>query len=299
MFDIRIGTIIPWKSAAAIERQLNEKGFECYELTFEGWNPEGFDFASHAREVVSAADGRPVSALGFYGNTLIDEKVRKGIEGLIDNSPLYGAKVVSCFAGGDPKKSVPDNIPLFREVFSELSARAESVGVKLAIENCGGGWYGGSHNIGFCSEAWDLMFDAVSSDSLGLEWEPCHAMAALVDPIPQLRKYAKKVFHVHGKDGHIEWDVIREHGIRGIVPFFESRTPGFGDTSWSDIFTILIKSGFEGFCDIEGYHDIVHYDDMEWSSQLVALDYLKRSRGGVEFFEGPAEYRGYQGRRKK
>lgn len=298
MFDIRIGTIIPWKPAAAMIRQLNEKGFENYELTFENWNPEGMDFGTHAAEILEAAEGRPISALGFYGNTLIDEKFRKGLELLIDNASLYGCKTVSCFAGGDPSKKVPDTIPLFRSVFLELCERAEANGVKIALENCGGGWNGGSHNIAFCSEAWDLIFDAVKSDSLGLEWEPCHAMAALVDPIPQLRKYAKKVFHIHGKDGHIEWDVIREHGIRGIVPFFESRTPGFGDTSWSDIFTILIRSGFEGFCDIEGYHDIVHYDDMEWSSQLAALDYLKRCRGGTEYFAGPAEYRGYQGKRK-
>lgn len=298
MFDIRIGTIIPWKPAAAMIRQLNEKGFENYELTFENWNPEGMDFRNHASEILEAAEGRPISALGFYGNTLIDEKFRKGLEQLIGNASLYGCKTISCFAGADPSKSVPDNIPLFRSVFSELCARAEANGVKIALENCGGGWRSGSHNIAFCSEAWDLIFDAVKSDSLGLEWEPCHAMAALVDPIPQLRKYAKKVIHIHGKDGHIEWDVIREHGIRGIVPFFESRTPGFGDTSWSDIFTILIRSGFEGFCDIEGYHDIVHYDDMEWSSQLAALDYLKRCRGGAEYFAGPVEYRGYQGKRK-
>ena len=298
MFDIKIGTIIPWKPAAAMMRQLNEKGFESYELTFEGWNPDGMDFRRHAAEVIEAADGRPISALGFYGNTLVDERIRTGLELLIDNAELYGCNVISCFAGADPSLSVPGNIPRFKEVFSELCRRAEAKGVRIALENCGGGWNGGSHNIAFCSEAWELIFNAVTSDSLGLEWEPCHAMAALVEPIQQLRKYAKKVMHIHGKDGHIEWDVIHEHGIRGIVPFFESRTPGFGDTSWTDIFTILIRSGFEGFCDIEGYHDIVHYDDMEWSSQLTSLEYLKRCRGGINYYPGPEEYRGYQGKRK-
>lgn len=83
------------------------------------------------------------------------------------------------------------------------------------------------------------------------------------------------------------------------MPYFTSRTPGFGDTDWRDIFTILIQNGYEGFCDIEGYHDIIHYDDMEWTSQLTSLDYLKRCRGGIDYYAGPEEYRGYQGTRKK
>ena len=87
--------------------------------------------------------------------------------------------------------------------------------------------------------------------------------------------------------------------ITGTSPFCWNRTPGFGDTDWVDIFTILMQHGFVGSCDIEGYHDPVFFDDLEWSAQLTSLDYLKRCRGGVEFFDGPTEYRGYQGRRKR
>ncbi|MBQ8509687.1 MAG: sugar phosphate isomerase/epimerase [Clostridia bacterium] len=299
MFDIRIGTLIPGMKAPAMMPQLNSQGFESYELTFDGWRHENMDFADHAARTLEAAEGRPISALGYYGNTLMDARIREGVEKLIDNAHRYNCNMVSVFAGADPAKSVPDNIPLFREVFGELTRRAEANGVKIALENCGDGWKGGSYNIAFCSEAWELLFDAVPSDALGLEWEPCHAMRALIDPVAQLRKWVKKVIHVHGKDGTIAWDVIREHGIRGIVPYFWSRTPGFGDTNWADLFTILLQNGYEGFCDIEGYHDTVHYDDMEWSAQLTGLEYLKRCRGGVNFYDGPVEYRGYQGKRKK
>ena len=55
----------------------------------------------------------------------------------------------------------------------------------------------------------------------------------------------------------------------------------------------------QGSIDIEGYHDPVHYDDMEWTSQLTSLEYLKRCRGGINLFDGPTEYRGYQGKRLK
>ena len=109
----------------------------------------------------------------------------------------------------------------------------------------------------------------------------------------------EKIVHLHGKDATVAWDVIREHGIHGNVEYIWDRTPGFGDSNWSDIFTILLQAGFTGSVDIEGYHDPVHYDDMEWTAQVTALEYLKRCRGGMTYFEGPNEYRGYQGRRKK
>ncbi len=299
MFDIKIGTIVPVKHAIAMMPQLNPHGFESYEIQFEGWSSEGVDFKEHAKAVLEAAEGRPISALGRYGNTLTDDYCRRDIEALIDNAHLYGSNIVAVFAGADPTKSVPENIPEFKRVFGELVARAEANGVKLAIENCGGGWKRGSHNIGFCPDAWELMFDAVPSDALGLEWEPAHQLHALRDPIAQLREWAKKVVHVHGKDATVGWDVIRKHGMGGPMECSWSRTPGFGDTNWADIFTILIQNGFEGYCDIEGYHDTIHYDDMEWSSQITSLDYLKRCRGGINYYAGPEEYRGYQGKRKK
>ncbi|MCI8387374.1 MAG: sugar phosphate isomerase/epimerase [Clostridiales bacterium] len=296
MFDIKIGTMIPGMSADKMIPQLNPKGFESYELHFENWNCE-MDYNEHSKRVLDAADGRAISVLGHYGNTITDEKIRRGIELLIDNAHLYNCNTIGVFAGGCPDKSVPDTIPEFKKVFDELCRRAEANGVRLALEGCGGGWWGGSHNIAFCSRAWELIFDAVTSDALGLEWEPAHAIETLAEPIPQLRKWAKKVFHVHGKDGHVDRDIIAEHGIIGIMPYAYDRSPGFGDTNWVDIFTILMQNGFKGSCDIEGYHDPVYYDDLEWSSQLASLDYLKRCRGGVEFFDGPTEYRGWRHRK--
>ena len=57
-------------------------------------------------------------------------------------------------------------------------------------------------------------------------------------------------------------------------------------------------NGYEGFIDIESYHDPVYYDTAEWSAQKRALDYLKDCRGGREYFDCPV-YRGYQAPKKK
>lgn len=296
MFDISIGTMIPYDQAAKMIPQLNPFGFESYELDMNSSDPSKVDFEALAEALNLVLDGRKISAVGFYKNPILNETDRKNIGILIDNVQKLGCSVIGVFAGGNPEKTIPDTIPEYKNVWGPLAEKAGEKGVKIGFEGCGGGWYGGSHNIAFCEDAWNLMFDALPAASLGLEWEPAHACEQLCEPIQQLRRWAKRVVHLHGKDGTVAWDVIRQYGNATRQVTWD-RTPSFGDTNWADIFTILIQAGFHGACDIEGYHDPVHYDDMEWTAQKTALDYLRRCRGGLEYIEGPNEYRGYQGTR--
>jgi sugar phosphate isomerase/epimerase len=105
-------------------------------------------------------------------------------------------------------------------------------------------------------------------------------MVKLIDPMPQLRKWMKRIFNVHGKDATIYWDVIREHGVFGPNPFAFHRTPGFGDSNWTDIISELRRGGFEGSIDIEGWHDPVYRGELEMTGQVYGLNYLKQCRGG-------------------
>ena len=82
------------------------------------------------------------------------------------------------------------------------------------------------------------------------------------------------------------WDVIREHGIYGPKPWCFHRTPGFGDTNWRDVITILRQAKFAGSIDIEGWHDPVYRGDLEMTGQVHGLNYLKWARGG-SFVENP------------
>ena len=103
MFDIKIGTMIPGMKADSMIPQLNPKGFETYELHFENWNCD-MDYHEHSKRVLDTLDGRKISVLGHYGNTLKDERVRRGVELLIDNARLYGCDVIGVFAGGDRQR---------------------------------------------------------------------------------------------------------------------------------------------------------------------------------------------------
>jgi len=263
-------------------------GFECFQINF--WKTlDGVKLPKLADDIgrVLAGSEAMVSTLGVYGNplgeTAADTETVRAWKAAIDNAHLFGTDLVCGFAGRVRNKPVPDSIPRFRKIFGDLSRRAADRGVRIAFENCpmGGNWRTGDWNIAFCPSAWELMFDAVPAANLGLEWEPCHQMGQLIDPLPQLRKWVGKIFHMHGKDATVYRDVVAENGVDGPVPFAFHRHPGFGDSNWTDIISELRRGGFAGSIDIEGWHDPVYKGDLEMTGQVHALRHLQQARGGA------------------
>lgn len=281
--DIRIGTLAPMDKDARYLSQVLPHGFESFELTL--WQYVGdLDLAEIAREVKDCLGASAVvSSLGIYGNPLMDEKCAADWQRVIRACRWFGCDVVCGFAGAIEDCPVDQNIPRFRQVFGELARVADGEGVRIAFENCdmGGTWEAPRWNIAHSPRAWEMMFDAVPGPTLGLEWEPCHQMVSLINPIAQLRKWAPRVYHVHGKDATVAWDVIQEQGIRSGVTSVWHRSPGFGDSNWCDIITILRQHGFRGSIDIEGWHDPIYRDELEMTGQVRALHYLKECRGGA------------------
>jgi sugar phosphate isomerase/epimerase len=126
----------------------------------------------------------------------------------------------------------------------------------------------------------------VPSAALGLEWEPAHQLCQLIDPMPQLRTWAPRIFHLHGKDGEVRRDLIRTQGILGPERFVHHRFPGLGDSPWHKILADLVAAGFRGAVDIEGGHDPVYRGELEMTGQLFALRHLKSCR--AEFVPNPS-----------
>ena len=291
---IRIGTLVNGKpDPANYIKQILPLGFESFSITFLQ-TAKGVDFKKLSQDVKQAIQDSDtvISCISIYGNPLgdeaKDEETLKGWKDCIDSAHLFGCDLVTGFTGRLRGKSIPDSIPAFKKVFTPLVKRAEDKGVRLAFENCdmGGTWQSGDWNIAHTPTAWEMMFDAVPNSNLGLEWEPCHQMVKLIDPLPQLRKWVKKIFHVHGKDATVYWDVVKENGVHGSHTFAFHRTPGFGDTNWTDVISELRRGGFKGSIDIEGWHDPVYRAELEMTGQVHALNYLKQCRGG-NFVENP------------
>ncbi|HEX8339440.1 MAG TPA: sugar phosphate isomerase/epimerase [Tepidisphaeraceae bacterium] len=292
LLDIRIGTMANIAKAPNYIPQIKQHGFESYQL-FGGFGTGLVDFPETARQVRDTlGDSAVISSIGYFGNPLMKEEDATNIAAYIDAVPLFGCDIFIGFAGAIDGKAMPESMPAYTKVWSELAKRAADKGVKIAFENCemGGNWNNaGKWNIAHAPTMWDRMFDAIPSENIGLCWEPCHQLYSLVDPIPNLKKYIKKVFTLHGKDATVAWDVIKEKGIRGGEPYAWMRTPGFGDTNWTDVITVLRMHKWTGSIDIEGWHDPVYRGELEMTGQVQALKYLQHARGGATFVPNPKD----------
>lgn len=281
--DIRIGTLAPIAKGAPYLRKIVDHGFESFELTI-GRHIGDLNLAEAAKEISDAIAGKAIiSSLGLYGNPLQDEQNATDWRHVIEACSHYGCKVVCGFAGALEDRPVDQSMETFGRVFGEIARVAADHDVKIAFENCdmGGSWERPKWNIAHSPRAWEMMFNVVPGDVLGLEWEPCHQMVSLIDPIPQLRRWVSRIYHVHGKDATIGWDVLKREGLRGDAPWVWHRTPGFGDTNWTDIITILRQGDFQGSIDIEGWHDPIYRDELELTGQVRGLRYLQECRGGA------------------
>jgi sugar phosphate isomerase/epimerase len=297
LLDIRIGTMIKANlpDPAAYVRHIMPLGFESIQPFF--WQTMGDKdiprLAGQLREAIGN-DDVTIPTLAMFGNPLedgeLDRQTLRGWETLIDNAHLFGANTVTGFTGRVRGARLTDSLPRFKKVWGELARRAADKGVRIAFENCAmdGNWATGDWNIAHNPDAWELMFNELPNDNLGLEWEPCHQLVYLIDPLPQIRKWAAKIFHVHGKDATVRWDVIREHGVFGKHQFVQMRTPGFGDSDWTRVISELRLAGYKGSIDIEGWHDPVYRDELEMTGQVRALEYLKLCRGGASFVANAA-----------
>lgn len=223
-----------------------------------------------------------VSAIGYYANHLSPCAKEREVSSqhlirLMDLCQMLEVKTLGVFAGRDPEKDIADNIPAFKEVFIPIAKQAEDKGLRIAFENCPMFHYFPFRgiNIAYCPRAWDLMFEAVPSPALGLEYDPSHLVCLSIDYLEIIYKYGAKIFHVHAKDAELLERNIRVNGILepGAV---RHRTPGYGDVDWSKVISALVEIGYRGNLDIEGQHDPVFCGDREGEGLILSQKHLNQ-----------------------
>lgn len=220
----------------------------------------GIDEAKRAADDL-AARGIEVAALGFYRNMLSPDVEEREMDlarlrQVMRLAPVFGAKVIGVFAGRLPDLGIEDNIPEFKRVWSPIAAEAEQHELKIAFENCTmfRGYPIRGINIAHTPHAYDLMFEAVPSSALGIEFDPSHLVKQRIDPVGFIRCYGERILHVHAKDH--EWlpELLERHGCLSLRAS-RDRHVGKGQVDWADCITALRESGYEGALSIEGEHD--------------------------------------------
>jgi sugar phosphate isomerase/epimerase len=281
--DIQIGTCMPGTESEKWLPAFLSAGFETLSVNYH-MSFSGVDIERQGPELKVMADekGVRISTLGVYSNPIQLKAHVRRLERAIDAAKLYGADTVATFAGAYEGKPVEESFKRFGEVFRGLCKRARDNGIRIALENCpmDGAWEKATCNIAFNPRAWEVMFNEVPDDNLGLQWEPAHQMVQLIDPIAQLRKWVGKIICLHGKDVTVDQRAVADYGILCNHDWFApQRTVGFGDCDWRDIISILRMNAFKGDICVEGFHDPVYRDEMELTGQRHALAYLKWCRG--------------------
>lgn len=213
------------------------------------------DDAAKVNETV-AASGLTISALGYYPNPLTANREEgqvyvEHLKDVIAAAQLLGVSNVNSFVGRDQTKSVDDNWPRFMEVWPPLIKFAEDHGIKIGIENCpmsftADEWPGGQ-NLAHTPAIWRRMFEAIPSDSFGLNYDPSHMVWQHMDYLKPMRDFTDKLFHIHAKDVRVDRHRLDEVGIMATpLEYHVPKLPGLGDINWGQFFSVLSDVGYEG-----------------------------------------------------
>ena len=200
--------------------------------------------------------GVEISALGYYPNPLSPdqdeakaalEHIRKVIHAAA-KLKIYRA---NSFIGRDWTRSVEDNWPQFLANWKPIIEYAESLEVKIGIENCPmiftkDEWPGGK-NLKTTPAIWRRMYEDIPSSFFGLNFDPSHFIWQQMDYLKAMKEFGHRFHHVHAKDVRMDYDRLNEVGIMGYPNDYHTpKLPGMGDVDWGKFFSVLTDTGYDG-----------------------------------------------------
>jgi sugar phosphate isomerase/epimerase len=200
--------------------------------------------------------GIAISGLGYYPNPLAADPAESNtavehIRTVIDACTLLGLHQMNTFIGRDPAQSIRDNWPRMLDTWKPIVEFAEQRDIRIGIENCpmlfGDDEWPGGKNLAISPEVWQRMFEDIPSDHFGLNYDPSHMIWQQMDAYQPMLDFREKLFHVHAKDVRIERDQLDQVGILATpLKYHTPKLPGKGDIDWSQFFSVLAESGYDG-----------------------------------------------------
>lgn len=197
-----------------------------------------------------------ISALGYYPNPMDPNEeqalfYREHIKKIIHAAAILGIGTVNTFVGRDYTKNVAYNIGKFTEVWPEIVALADSLNIKIGIENCpmfftDDEWPGGK-NLMTTPKIWDQLFSIIPSKNFGLNYDPSHMVFQMMDYTFPIYHYAEKLHHVHLKDVKVYPEKLNRVGIlANPLEYHSPKIPGLGDIHWGKFISALNDVRYRG-----------------------------------------------------
>lgn len=197
-----------------------------------------------------------ISGLGYYPNPL-DPNTQQAqfyvehIKKIIRAAAQLAIPVVNTFIGRDPSKNIAYNLDKYQETWPEIVLLAESLGVKIGIENCpmfftDDEWPGGK-NLATTPVIWDKMFNIIPSATLGLNYDPSHLLWQQMDYTRPIYDYKERLHHIHLKDAKVYQEKLNRVGIMANpLEYHSPKLPGLGDINWGKFFSALNDVRYRG-----------------------------------------------------
>ena len=266
-----VSAILPNKSLDEVLAFAQKEHFACVEVMC--WPSENADTRRYAGvshitvdalshdELLALKDklaNQPVkiSALGYYPNPMDpDEKqasfYRNHIKKVIKAASILGIGNVNTFVGRDFTKNIDYNISKFKEVWPEIIDLADSLNIKIGIENCpmffsDDEWPGGK-NLATTPKIWDQLFSIIPSNNFGLNYDPSHMVWQMMDYLYPIYAYKEKLHHIHLKDVKVYHDKLNQVGIlANPLEYHSPKIPGLGDINWGSFISALNDVRYRG-----------------------------------------------------
>lgn len=266
-----VSAILPNKNLDEVLAFAQKEHFACVEVMC--WPSENADTRRYAGvshisvdalsqdELLALKDklaNQPVkiSALGYYPNPMDpDEKqasfYRNHIKKIIKAASALGIGNVNTFVGRDFTKNIDYNISKFKEVWPEIIDLADSLNIKIGIENCpmffsDDEWPGGK-NLATTPKIWDQLFSIIPSSNFGLNYDPSHMVWQMMDYLYPIYAYKEKLHHIHLKDVKVYHDKLNQVGIlANPLEYHSPKIPGLGDIHWGSFISALNDVRYRG-----------------------------------------------------
>ena len=197
-----------------------------------------------------------ISALGYYPNPMDPDEqqasfYRNHIKKVIQAAAVLEIPVVNTFIGRDYTKNVAYNISKFSEVWPEIIDLADSLNVRIGIENCpmfftDDEWPGGK-NLMTTPKIWDQLFSIIPSANFGLNYDPSHMVWQQMDYLFPIHHYSDRLHHIHLKDVKVYSDKLNRVGIlANPLEYHSPKIPGLGDIHWGKFISALHDVRYRG-----------------------------------------------------
>ena len=122
--------------------------------------------------------------------------------------------------------------------------------------------------------------DETDPELVYLLFDSGHLSFAGIDPVPVLKKYIKRVKHVHLKDLRLN---VYEEVKKQNMSFLDAvragvfTVPGDGDVDFTSIFEVLEENDYEGYVLVEAEQDPAKANPFEYA--VKARKYIKEVAG--------------------